>query len=132
MTSRSVGGAGREFTEWRQPHVLIDDPGDRDAVVSVLTTGDDTTVEAINGRAVRTIGAFPLGAHSRLNVVALNECSESWEDMHRRATALHDADMRSADWSEDDVDELFTVMGNDEVGYGLLVRQQVDVTTSLG
>ena len=122
---------GREFTEWRQPHVLIDESGDREAVVSVLPMGDDATVQAINGRTVATIGVLPLDADSKLHVVALNESSEEYEGVHRRAGALSDADMRSADWSEDDVDELFTTMGSDEVGYGLLVRQQANVTTSL-
>ena len=122
---------GREFAEWRQPHVLIDESGDREAVVSVLPMGDDARVKAVNGRAVATIGVLPLDADSKLHVVALNESSEECEDVHRRAATLSNDDMRSADWSEDDMDELFATMGNDEVGYGLLVRQQANVTTSI-
>ena len=89
-------------------------------LVFALSNGDGTTDNM-----------WGIDADSKLHVVALNESSEECEDVHRRAAALSNDDMRSADWTEDDMDELFATMGNDEVGYGFLVRQQANVTTSL-
>ena len=77
LSEQERGRRAREFSEWCEPHVLVQSGAD-DAVfgVSTLRLRRDATVRGINGRPVLPIGVLPLDRNSSLHVIVETDACE--------------------------------------------------------
>ena len=96
-------------------------------VVSLLRLKGRGSVDRIDGRPVSTIGILPTSASFSIHVKVRLDPAERRREIIEQMNALT-IDQPPADWLEERENVLFASMGNDEVGYAIVVRQPTSVS----